>query len=263
MDRAAKAADDENKSDSENSSSSSNSSSSEQSSFKVASEKGSPSPKRGAKRKSSAGKAKAKSSSDKRVRGGGSTKKSHNADLEKFNSALDAAQKYLATLEELKCDTLWRSCIRGKEVERRLGRESAISGALETSMDSDAVSTEKKDEANAIIVQIENQSKFVGNMKEMCRSLRSMKSAELVAEVTSTSSLFKLLAADEFTAGKRLVSELPTLQDILLHVAKKLSEVQATSQFIWGKREYKSSVQVQTCFVALGIRWIFFVRLSR
>lgn len=50
----------------------------------------------------------------------------------KLMQNLETAGKFLASLQELKCDTLWRSCVRAGEVDRRLGREAAVVNSIDS-----------------------------------------------------------------------------------------------------------------------------------
>lgn len=50
----------------------------------------------------------------------------------KLRQNLETAGKFLASLQELKCDTLWRSCVRAGEVDRRLGREAAVVNSIDS-----------------------------------------------------------------------------------------------------------------------------------
>ena len=224
MERAEKEADDADKSDSESSSDSSDSSS--KSSFGHASEKGSPDrkkpalPKRKSTGASSTAKAKAKTKTPP-----GSAKKA-GAEVEKFESAHDAAKKYLATIQELRADTLWKSCVRAHEVDRRLGRESAVVSHLESTMSSQEIDAAAIADAKTTVSKIKEQNQFVMSMKEVCIWLRSAKPSCLVLEVTEAGgTLSKLLAANDFVVGKRMAEDSATLREILLFVAKKLVDV--------------------------------------
>eukprot|EP00438_Fugacium_kawagutii_P010084 Skav204015 [mRNA] locus=scaffold3441:105973:107701:- [translate_table: standard] len=212
------------------SSSDSSSSDSEKSSFGVASEKGTPSPKRAKRKSLTAAKAKAKTSSEKsRPKGNARKGTTIRVEVEKFNTALDASQKLLPMLMEIKADTLWRSCIRQHEVERRLARESSVTSTLQTAMEPDAIPSEERERASEVMEAIQLQCNFIRNMKEVCRSIRSFKSEDFIAQVKSPdASLTKLLSADDFSAGKGLASELSTLKDILHFVGKKLVDVNDT-----------------------------------
>lgn len=82
------------------------------------------------------------------------------------------------------------------------------------------------DDAKEMVQQIKNEAKTVMNLKELCRMVRSMKSAAFSAEVSGASPICDLLAADDFTLAKKLMfSEPNTLVEILQFIARKLHEV--------------------------------------
>ena len=56
--------------------------------------------------------------------------KATKAETEKLSGVMESSAKYLASLEELTPNALWRSCVRQSEVDRRLGRESNIIEAI-------------------------------------------------------------------------------------------------------------------------------------
>ena len=55
---------------------------------------------------------------------------------------LDTAQKYLQSLLELKPDTIWRSCVRASEVDRRLSKEVSVTNVLENLLGSEGLPSE-------------------------------------------------------------------------------------------------------------------------
>lgn len=228
IERAQKEQENMEKSSQESSSSDSSSSDSEKSSFGCASEKASPSPKR-LKRKSAGAKSSAKPKSSAEKPRHRITKKSGPGDNEKLKAACDMAEKYVQTIKEIKCDTLWRSCIRIHEVDRRVAKETSTVSALKTAMESDQVDQDQRKHAEDLIMEIENQCRFIRNMKDFCRLARSMKVEEFVAEASSTTgSLIKCLSQDDFAAGQMLVKEPMTLRDIMHFAGKKLLDAFVT-----------------------------------
>ena len=59
-----------------------------------------------------------------------------NQSAEKLKQSLEAAEKYMQSLVELRLDTLWRSCVRAHEVDRRLSKESSVISAVDSLLDS-------------------------------------------------------------------------------------------------------------------------------
>ena len=138
---------------------------------------------------------------------------------------LDVAEKYLASLQELKFHTLWKSVVRGPEIDRRLSRESTVLNSVEASMgacsDPELTATGSK-----LCADINYQAKAVYNMRECCKIIRGAQVQELMNEVTTTGgSLAPMLSFNDFDLGKRLAADVNTLVDILLVTAKKLLEV--------------------------------------
>lgn len=179
-------------SDKEDSSSSSDSSSSDKSSFGLSSEK---SLKPVAKRRSGA-KAKAKAADKKRKSGqmskekeAGVASKKQKAEMDKFNNVYDASEKYLNTLLELKPDSLWRSCIRAAEVDRRLGREAQILSSLEAAIDTlEADQDESKTKGKEMAQKVKKEVEVVRGLKEFCRILRDARPAALVEHIVGPQS---------------------------------------------------------------------------
>ena len=234
LERAQKENDDDEKgSDDDGSSSNSDSSDSEASSFGCASEK--PSPKKAPKRGGAKAKAKTASAPARRnSRGGGNVKKTGTSEVEKFKAALDGASKFQQLLAELKPDTMWRSCVRTHEVDRRLSRETSVVTTLQFAMEAGEVSQEDKDKGQVLVNDIQYQCHYIRNMKELCRTVRSMKVEELLGEISpsggATSQLISLISANDFAVSRALALQVGTLADILSFVAKKLVEANASCQ---------------------------------
>lgn len=178
-------------SETEDSSSSSDSSSSDKSSFGLSSEK---SLKPAAKRRSGA-KAKAKATEKKRKSGqvskagAGGPNKKQKAEMDKFNNVYDSSEKYLNTLLELKPDSLWRSCIRAGEVDRRLGREAGILSSLEAAIDTlEDDQDESKTKGKEMVQKVKQEVEVVRGLKEFCRILREARPAALVEHIVGPQS---------------------------------------------------------------------------
>ena len=132
---------------------------------------------------------------------------------------LDVAEKYLASLQELKFHTLWKSVIRGPEIDRRLSRESSALNSMEASMGvcSDPELTAK---GWKLCADTKHQAKAVFSMKEGCRTIRGAQVQELINEVLATGgSLAPMLSSNDFDLRKRLAADTSTLVDFLLVTA--------------------------------------------
>ena len=147
-----------------------------------------------------------------------------------LQKSLDGAEKYLGSLVELQLHTMWKSCVRTNEIDRRLGRESSIISGLESGMNFDECPVGMSDKGHDLVKRIKAQVKTVLNMKEMCKVLRG--SEDLVSEVSlPTSSLCAILSDQEFDLGKKLAADTNTRIDIVTFVAKKLVEVLVQNSF--------------------------------
>ena len=179
-------------SDKEDSSSSDESSSSDKSSFGLSSEK---SLKPAAKRRSGAAKAKAKAHDKKRKSGPMAKRdalapsKRQKAEADKFAAVYDATEKYLNTLLELKPDTLWRSCIRAGEVDRRLAREAAILSTLEAAIDTlEDDQDESKSKGRQLVQKVKQEVEVARGLKEFCRIVRESRPAALAEHIVGPES---------------------------------------------------------------------------
>lgn len=146
-------------------------------------------------------------------------------DLGKLETAVDAGSKYLASLNEMRPEVLWRSLIRIGEVDRRLGREQSVVNAIEAALSADNLPVGQVDEARRLITTIKSTARLAIDLKEAIRNVRTSKPSQFVTEVRDENgSLVSILKAEGFRAGKALVSDLVTLGDILVFIAKKLQE---------------------------------------
>ena len=146
-------------------------------------------------------------------------------DLGKLETAIDAGKKHFASLMEMRPEVLWRSLIRIGEVDRRLGREQSVVNAIEAALSADNLPSGQVDEAQRLIASIKAAARATIDLKEAIRSIRTSKLSQLVTEVRDENgSIVSILKADGFRAGKALVSDLVTLGDILVFIAKKLQE---------------------------------------
>ena len=147
-------------------------------------------------------------------------------DLGKLETAVDAGSKYLASLNEMRPEVLWRSLIRIGEVDRRLGREqSVVNPIIEAALSADNLPVGQVDEARRLITTIKSTARLAIDLKEAIRNVRTSKPSQFVTEVRDENgSLVSILKAEGFRAGKALVSDLVTLGDILVFIAKKLQE---------------------------------------
>ena len=146
MERAQKETDLAEQSGSDDNSSSSDSSKSSKSSFGVNESDSEPKRKRPAakaqaKRKSLPSSAKKDSVGEAKPPTNRLRKKTpqKNQSAEKLRQGLEAAEKYMQSLVELRPDTLWRSCVRAHEVDRRLVKESSVISAIDSHLDSPEV----------------------------------------------------------------------------------------------------------------------------
>lgn len=143
------------------------------------------------------------------------------ADLEK---AIEGAEKFLGSLRELQVHTLWKSCIRASEIDRRLSRESSVVSNLDSSMSVDQCPEDLRQKAQNLMNDIQQEAKTVLNLKEFCKELRSCQ--DLTKQVNSEGgTLCELLSADNFAVGKRVTADMATLADMLTFAAKKIIEV--------------------------------------
>ena len=86
------------------------------------------------------------------------------------------------------------------------------------------------------IVEIKKQVKVTMALKELCRTVRGMKTVDLAKEVEGESQIIKILAADEFAAAHKLLDDPATLTDILQVIARKMMDVSRLSVvFAMGK----------------------------
>ncbi len=153
--------------------------------------------------------------------------KKEQIDLQK---SLDGAEKYLGSLTELQLHTMWKSCVRASEIDRRLGREASIISGLENGMNFDGCPKDMSDKGHDLVKSIKAEVKTVLNMKEMCRILRG--SEDLASEVSlPTSSLCAILSDQAFEIGRRMAADTNTFIDVVSFVAKKLVEVLVRNRF--------------------------------
>lgn len=77
------------------------------------------------------------------------------------------------------------------------------------------------DAANRID-EVKQQVKVIVNLKDMCRSVRSMKTLDFATEVANKSTICNFLKADDFAAASMLIEDSNTLCDIMQFIARKL-----------------------------------------
>ena len=75
------------------------------------------------------------------------------------------------------------------------------------------------------IEEIKKQVKVIVNLKDMCRSVRSMKMVDFATEVENKSTICNLLKADDFAAARMLVGDTTTFCDMMQFIARKLLDV--------------------------------------
>ena len=110
---------------------------------------------------------------------------------------MEAAEKFLASLKELQVHTLWKSCVRSNEVDRRLSKESTVVNGLDSALSYDGCPEDVVTKGKQMVTDIQNQSRLVTKLKEFCKILRGIQLTDLVSEVHSPGSLCSLMSADD------------------------------------------------------------------
>lgn len=153
-----------------------------------------------------------------------SLSKAAKAKQEKATKLLTAAQKCQAALEEVSADMIWRSVIRGGEVDRRLQKSGQAEADLQAVVNDGAF--QGNDEVVKLLEKMPPYRDNISKMRDLCKQVRSCTStlaSEVARKSQEGSELRELFsAAFECLLNDR---DSATLIDIISSLARKLLDV--------------------------------------
>lgn len=127
------------------------------------------------------------------------------------------------SLEELTPEVIWRSKIRGAELDRRIGRGSGVDRDLQKVLSNKQASQAQKDRATALQEEVTALAEAVSTMKLAFMAIRNQDGASLADEILGVSSQSELVKNITKCAHK-LLTDFDIVIDIVHTVAKKLIE---------------------------------------
>lgn len=149
----------------------------------------------------------------------------------KDSAILEQTGKLKALLQEITGPAMWRSVVRATEVDRRLGRVTAICKELEDAVaeigDTDAA---KKEKLVNTKTSIEDEADRVVALKDICKFIRSSTTQQMIEEVSSSGSILYQYEKCQ----KSLIEADGTLPDMVQMIAKKLIDVSWFLGGFWG-----------------------------
>ena len=149
---------------------------------------------------------------------------------ERIAQSLASHGKTADLIVELKPADIWRSVVRAAEVDRRMSKVAAAQEDLLKLRASDKMSEMEQKQADDLDAKMKQSSDFVLAMKEVARIVRSKPLEELVKDVKEGLELLPHLGK---CAGP-LLSDIPTISDIVHCLAKKLFEADWLEfLFVW------------------------------
>lgn len=136
----------------------------------------------------------------------------------RIDTSLANHQKTLQQLTELTGEAVWKSLIRGTELDRRLTKATAALGDLQKIRATDKIEKAQEDRATQLEDSMAAASKQASALKEACRLLRGSEPATLATEIHQGSELW----AHVEVCGEKLISQPNILMDMIAFSARKL-----------------------------------------
>ncbi|CAK9029651.1 unnamed protein product, partial [Durusdinium trenchii] len=139
----------------------------------------------------------------------------------RVESCLTNGKKCLQQLSELTSDAIWRSQIRGHELDRRIAKVTSVRADLQKLSTKANASAEQKQRAVNLDDELADAATTTNALKEVCRIFRSHDAKQLVEEVSSGTELAQHVSA----CADRLLADPSVLMDMIHIACKKLAEV--------------------------------------